>query len=60
MAVAVERKKPRLADFMAKIGLTTAAAAVVVPTVLLFLPGKFKWVSLLLLVIPTIATFLFG
>ncbi|PIN07357.1 hypothetical protein CDL12_20083 [Handroanthus impetiginosus] len=60
MAVAVGRKKPRLADFMAKISFTAAAAGVVVPMGLLFVPGNFKWLSLLLPIIPTIATFSFG
>ncbi|KAK4422019.1 hypothetical protein Salat_2152600 [Sesamum alatum] len=57
MAIAVRRKKPGLADLMAKISFTATAAAIVVPMGLLFVPGKYKWLSVLLLVIPIIATF---
>ncbi|KAI3459835.1 hypothetical protein Pfo_016498 [Paulownia fortunei] len=58
MAIAVRRKKPGLADFMAKISFTATASAVVVPMGLLYVPGKYKWLSVLLPVIPAIATFL--
>ncbi|PIN11718.1 hypothetical protein CDL12_15678 [Handroanthus impetiginosus] len=62
MAVVVWRKKPCLADFMAKINFTAAVAvvAVVVPMGFIFVPGNFKSLSLLLPVIPTIATLSFG
>ncbi|PIN07356.1 hypothetical protein CDL12_20082 [Handroanthus impetiginosus] len=63
MAVAVERKKPLLADFLVKIGHTATAVAIVVPMgwlLWLFLPGEFKWLSVLFPVILTTAIFLFG
>ncbi|KAL2242393.1 uncharacterized protein LOC105158794 [Sesamum indicum] len=57
MAIAVRGKKPGLADLMAKISFTATAAAVVVPMGLLFIPGKYRWLSVLLPIIPVVATF---